>query len=313
MEILLTVLFFVILLSLCIVILLSRIFDMAFAPKRKAIANFRRVPNAPQYKKIEDLMLSHIDKLSSKTFEEINITSYDGLKLFGRYYKREKENVIKIDFHGYRGHPYRDFCGNSIINDKFGISSILIDERSHGNSEGKAICFGIKERYDVVSWVNYAVGRFGNDVKIILSGVSMGAATVLMASELELPKNVVGIIADCPYSSPRAIITRVAQAKNINGKLIFPAVKLSARLFAGIDIDASSPVEAVKHTNIPILIIHGDDDRYVPHSMGKEVFDACASENKVFFTVPDAGHALCYLTDPDGYTSTVKKFLDSIL
>ena len=150
------------------------------------------------------------------------------------------------------------------------------------------------------------------DVKIILSGVSMGASTVLMASELSLPENVIGIIADCPYSSPVEIIKSVAKHRRFNPKLIYPLVKISAKLFAGFDIDSASPVQAVKNTNIPVLIVHGDEDKFVPYHMGRKIFEACASENKRFLTGKGADHALSYFCDVKGYTDAVGEFISSI-
>lgn len=284
------------------------LFYMTFHPQRRNTKNPRRIPGDDQYGPIKDVMLRHIDELEEADCEEIYITSFDGLKLFGRYYKREKPNVIEIDFHGYRGHAMRDYCGGSVISRDGGISSIIVDQRSHGKSEGKAITFGINERIDVQKWVEYAVSRFGKDIKIILSGVSMGAATVLMASELDLP-NVVCILADCPYSSPGEIIRKVARDRNYPDKFLYPFVRLCARLFAHIDIDSSSAIKAVKHTSIPILIVHGDDDRYVPYEMGKAVFEACASEQKQMLTVKNAGHAISYFLDTKEYTDTVNEFV----
>ncbi len=287
-------------------------FFMAFHPQRKNTANPRKIPNDDQYGPIKNLMLSHIDELEALEYEEISITSFDGLRLFGRYYKRETRNLIEIDFHGYRGHAMRDYCGGSVISKKNGISSIIVDQRSHGKSQGKAITFGINERIDVQKWVEYTVARFGKDVRIILSGVSMGAATVLMASELDLP-NVVCILADCPYSSPKEIICKVARDRKYPDKFLYPFVKLSAKIFAKVDIESSSAAEAVKHTNIPILIIHGDDDRYVPYDMGKAVFEACSSEKKQMLTVKKAGHAISYFLETENYTKTVTDFIEAAL
>jgi len=288
------------------------LFYMTFHPQRKHTANPRRIPNDDQYGPIKSLMLSHIDELEALEYEEVSVTSFDGLRLFGRYYKRSRENIIELDFHGYRGNAMRDYCGGSVISRKCGISSIIVDQRCHGKSEGSAITFGINERLDVKKWVEYTVKRFGRDTKIILSGVSMGAATVLMASELDLP-NVVCILADCPYSSPKEIICKVARDRKYPDKLLYPFVRLCAKIFARVDIESSSAREAVKHTNIPILIIHGDDDRYVPYEMGKAVFEVCTSEQKQMLTVKNAGHAISYFLATEEYTKTVTEFVEKAI
>lgn len=286
---------------------------IAFSPMRKIAGDVTKLPGNEQYMAVRPQMLELIGNLEKLDFEGITIESHDGLKLFGRYYERQKPNVIEIDFHGYRGHAQRDYCGGSTISIENGISSILVDQRSHTESEGNVITFGIKERYDVICWVNYVINRFGSDVKIILAGVSMGAATVLMASELDLPKNVVGIIADCPYSSPEDIIRKVTRDKGLSDTFLYPFTELSAKIFAHFNLREASPVEAVKHTNIPILILHGEDDRFVPHHMGKAVFDACASENKTFVSFPNAGHALSYFADTQKYKKAITEFVNSLI
>ncbi|MBR2021162.1 MAG: alpha/beta hydrolase [Clostridia bacterium] len=303
----------ILVLALLLLLFFYILFDMAFAPKRKHTSISRRIPNDDQYGPIRDRMLSNIDKLEALEFEAVTTKSHDGLTLYGRYYKRERENIVEIDFHGYRGHAMRDYCGGCFISKQNGISSIIVDQRSHGNSEGNAITFGIKERYDVVSWIEFALSRFGSDTRIILSGVSMGAATVLMASELNLPENVVCILADCPYSSPSEIIKKVAKDRGFSAKVIYPFIKLSARLFARINLEESSPIEAVKNTDIPVLIVHGDDDRYVPYEMGKAVFDACLSHTKKMLTVKRAGHAISYFLDTENYTKTVSDFVEDAI
>ena len=282
---------------LCFFIFLWVLYCISFSPMKRFVNDPRRIPRNEQYDKIRDEMFILIDELEKEPCEKISTFSYDNLRLSARYYDRGNDSLIEIDFHGYRGHALRDYCGGSKISRQDKRNAIIIDQRSHTDSKGRAITFGIKERFDVLSWVDYTISRFGKDVKIILSGISMGAATVLMASELDLPKNVIGIIADCPYTSPKDIICKVSKDKGLPVKLIYPLVKLSAKIFANADIDAASPIEAVKHTNIPILIIHGDDDRYVPYHMGKEVFEACASENKRFLSVKNAGHGVSFFED----------------
>jgi fermentation-respiration switch protein FrsA (DUF1100 family) len=169
------------------------------------------------------------------------------------------------------------------------------------------ISFGINEKHDCLAWANYVVERFGPNVSILLGGVSMGAATVLMASSLPLPPNVKAITADCPYSSPEAIIRKVARDMKISDKLGYPFIAISARLFGKFSMRDGGAVEAVKHARVPIMIMHGEGDEFVPFSMGREIFDACAGE-KSFLAIPKAGHGLSYFYDTDTYTQAVGAF-----
>ena len=294
-------------------IFLMVLFTTTFAPIRKRSDNYRRMPKNDQYNNIKNEMFGLIDMLEDEKCEKVSINSDDGLKLYGRFYDRGNTDVIEIYFHGYRSHAIRDYCGAGDNARKRGRSAIAVHQRSHGESEGNAITFGIKERHDVLCWIDYAIKRFGKDVKIILSGVSMGAATILMASELNLPENVKGITADCPYSSPKEIICKVAKDKGYSAAISYPFIRLSAKLFAGIDIEEASPIKAVANTDIPILIIHGNDDRYVPYYMGKAVYEACTSKNKKFLTVEGAGHAISFFKDRETYTKTVEEFIDSVI
>lgn len=240
-------------------------------------------------------------------YEKVCITSFDGLKLSGRYYHVKDSAPIEIAFHGYRSHAQRDFCGGSQICLKNGYNLLVVDQRAHGESDGKIITFGINERFDCLAWANYAAERFGENTKIILSGVSMGAATVLMASSLDLPKNVVCIAADCPYSSPSDIIKRVCRQKRLNPRFFYPFIKLGARLFGHFDLEQGSAVSAVSKTDIPILLVHGQADDFVPIEMSRKIFNACRSK-KEFFSVPGADHAMSFIKDKESYTKTVLEF-----
>ena len=251
-------------------------------------------------------------ELLERECESVEITSFDGLKLHGKYYYVSSTAPVEIAFHGYRSAAQRDFCGGSKISLNNGINLLLVEQRSHGQSAKKVITFGIKERYDCLCWANYAARRFGKETKIILSGVSMGAATVLMASNLALPENVCGIIADCPYSSPKEIIKKTCRDRGYPADVIYPFIKLGARIFGGFRLEESSPIKAVRDTEIPVLIIHGEADDFVPCSMGKRIYDACKSE-KYLFTVPEASHAMSYIVDSDGYEKCVKTFFERIL
>ena len=249
-----------------------------------------------------------MEQLKEITAEDVFINSFDGLKLHGRYYHVKDGAPLDIQFHGYNGNAMRDFCGGNKISRESGHNSLLIDQRAHGMSRGKTISFGINERKDCLSWVRYAVERFGEDTEIVLSGVSMGAATVLMASDLGLPKNVKAIVADCGYSSPKAIINKVMRDSGLPDKLMYPFVWLGAMVFGKFNLTESSAVSAVSESDVPILIIHGGADDFVPCYMAEEIYKACRSKKKLLI-VPGAGHGMSYLVDKDLYEKTVKDFI----
>ena len=271
------------------------------------------LPDGEQYMKVREGIEKCVTDMLNRPFEPVTITTFDGKKLYARYYHVADGAPLQIQFHGYKSSAVLDFCGGSLYAGKIGHNALVVDQRSHGKSEGNSITFGVLERKDVLSWIEYARSRFGEDVRIILAGLSMGAATVLMVTDQPLPSNVVGVMADCPYSSPKAIIKKVCRVEmRLPVKPLYPFIKLGARLFAGFDLEESSAVSAVKNTPVPILILHGTGDRFVPCDMSHEIH-ATNPEMITLVTIPDAGHGLCYMTEPKMYEDAMQEFFKKIL
>jgi fermentation-respiration switch protein FrsA (DUF1100 family) len=150
------------------------------------------------------------------------------------------------------------------------------------------------------------IERFGKDTKIVLTGISMGAATVMMAAGEKLPDNVVCVLADCGYSSPREIIRKVIRDMKLP-MMLYPFIRLGAILFGRFDPEECSAIEAVTRCRVPLILIHGEADDFVPCEMSRKVFDACASQKK-FVTIPGAGHGLAFPTDKEGYLKALADF-----
>ena len=250
-------------------------------------------------------------QLKERPCEFVTVTSHDGLKLSGRYYHIKDGAPLDICFHGYRSSALTDFSGGSELSFQMEHNVLLVDQRAHGKSQGRTISFGIQERQDLLRWVDYAVDRFGSDVKILLYGVSMGGATVLMASELALPKSVKGIIADCPYAAPIEIILHVGKKMAIPHWLIRPFAILGAKIFGGFDLMETDAGKAVKYSSVPILIIHGEADGFVPQPMSDIVH--CNPSMITRHTIPNADHGISYLVDTPAYQTYVTEFLKRIL
>jgi fermentation-respiration switch protein FrsA (DUF1100 family) len=131
-----------------------------------------------------------------------------------------------------------------------------------------------------------------------------------MASDLPLPEEVKGILADCGYSSPRAIIKKVCWDMPKYMRVLYPFTSLSAELFGHFDPDAGSAVGAVSNTRLPILLIHGEADGFVPCEMSREIAAACAAPVRLEL-FPGADHGVSYISDPERYSRIVKEFLES--
>lgn len=288
-------------------------YRIAFYSPKKDRERYGAV-NVGQYAPLYQTMSGLIQRLASLPFESITVTSFDGLKLHARYYHIADGAPLQIQVHGYRGHAYRDLCGGHRLAQELGHNVLLIDQRAMGKSQGRNITFGQKEARDCLTWLSYANRRWGEDVPVYLVGVSMGASTVLTATRYDLPDNVRGVIADCPFSSAKEIICKVAKDRGYPTGLMYPFLLLGAWCFGGIVLHkADRPVEVVKHTRCPVLLIHGEEDRFVPCDMSRAIYDACGSEHKQLFIVPGAAHGVSCLVDEVGYKQQVADFIAKTL
>lgn len=243
-------------------------------------------------------------------FVRVQTRSYDGLTLVGHYLPAPKQKGVLLLFHGYRSSWRIDFCCGLEQYQKLGLGLLAVDQRAHGESEGRYITYGVRERRDVLAWADYVNREFGEDTPIFLAGLSMGSTTVQMACGLSLPGNVRGVIADCGFTSPYDILRSVGR-EHLHGFAPL-AVALAipyCRIFAGFDPKACSTVDAQRKNSIPTLFIHGGSDRLVPCEMSQASYRACAAKDKTLLTVPEARHGTSYLVDTPRYEQTVRDFI----
>ena len=309
MEILWILVGVAVFLAAAVLIIAYICFRMAFyVPKNRPVeAEEYPIPDGEVYEPYREQMTNWIREVRTLPHEDMEITSFDGLTLRGRYYEYAPGAPIELMLHGYRGNSERDLCGG--VQRCFALkrNALIVDQRGCGRSEGTVISFGINERKDCLAWVELLIRRFGPDVKIILTGISMGAATVMMASGSDLPENVIGVLADCGYSSAKEIIKIVIRQMKLPTELSYPFVKLGAKLYGHFDLEETSPIEAVRKAKVPVIFYHGEADDFVPCSMSQECFGACASR-KALVTIPGAGHGLSYPKDPETYLQTLFDF-----
>lgn len=251
--------------------------------------------------------------LKMQPVQELTVVSYDGLRLHGRFVPAENAKATILQFHGYRSHYTVDFSASMQYFHDRGYNLLLVDQRAHAQSEGRWTTFGIKERFDVLSWVTYLALMLGEEHPLFLNGLSMGASTVCMAAELELPGNVVGIVADCGFTSPAEILSIMAkQQYHVPGWLATGFLNVFSHLLCGFGLWDSSTPEALAHTNIPTALFHGLSDPLVPCAMSRKAFDACASRKRLT-EFPGAEHGTSWLTDTPRYQAVLEEFMEECL
>ena len=303
-------LFALLLLAVLVLVIAYVCFRMAFfVPKKRPVEKEEYpIPDGDEYLPYRDQMIQWIQQTRALPHEDMEITSFDGLQLRGRYYEYAPDAPIELMLHGYRGESERDMSGGVQRCFSLGRSALVVDQRACGRSEGTVITFGAKEHLDCLAWVDHMIRRFGPDVKIILTGISMGAATVVMASGCDLPKNVIGVLADCGCSSAKEIIKLVIRNRiGLPPDLAYPFVRLGAKLFGSFDPNTASPVQYIKNTKVPVIFYHGDADDFVPSYMSQDMFDACPSRKQIVI-ISGAAHGLSYPKDPDTYLQTLAAF-----
>ena len=275
--------------------------------KDKKSAEEYPIPEGEIYEPWRDKMVAWMKQTRALPHQDFSVTSFDGLTLWGKYYEQTPGAPIELMFHGYRGYAERDLCGGVQRCFALGHNALIVDQRASGDSEGNVISFGINESKDCHTWLKFMISHFGPEVKIILTGISMGASTVLNAAGSPLPENVIGVLADCGFTAPAAIIKKVIRDMKLPENLAYLFVKQGAKLFGGFDLDEIAPIEALRYCTVPVIFFHGEADAYVPCEMSRHNYEICTCRKKLV-TIPDAGHGLSYVVAPEYYLQQMRIF-----
>ena len=257
----------------------------------------------------KDKILAGKTWLEGKEKEELHITSFDGLKLKAFFVPHPEAKGTLLLFHGWRSHWKTDFiCALSFYYAQ-GLNLLLVEQRAQNGSEGKYMTYGVREQRDAAFWVSCMAQKLGREHPLFLGGLSMGAATVLMASDLEFEGNVRGVVADCGFTSPWAIIRKVAsRSKWIPLDVSSALLNVFTRRFAGFDMKEKSTVDALGRTKLPVLLIHGLADDFVPPEMSKENYEACRSPKELVL-VEGATHGMSYVVAPERVKAAIAGFI----
>ena len=261
----------------------------------------------PTSRKVLACRQSHHEEFSSLPFRELEITSFDGLKLKGYLLEGNPKEIV-ICVHGYKSGMEEDFTEKLKIYRDRNTTILLVNDRAHGNSGGRYLGFSEHDRRDVAKWVD-KLNEMYDEPRIFLHGVSMGGATVIHCADMKL-KNVCGIVDDCGFNS----ILGISQAL-MNDMYHMPYFPLGyiawfwAKVLCRVDFNRSIGEKCVENSGVPILFIHGKEDHYVPARMSESMYRRCTSPKELHL-IENCGHAAAYICAPDEYTAAVYRLMD---
>lgn len=267
--------------------------DKLYDPKREELF-IRRQPEEESFPRLKACS------------EVVSIISSDGLNLKAYLHRNTDNHNYMIFMHGHSDTPKMSspFAMHFV---DMGWNVLVPGQRGHGWSEGNFIDMGAFARFDCRQWIEF-ITDMDKDAKIVLFGVSMGAATVMMTTGLEIPSNVICCIEDCGYTSVYEQMKDSVEKLGLPAGIVMTISRILSKMKFGYDIKEISPLEAVKKSRTPTLFIHGAKDDYVPFWMQDKLYEAAACQ-KEKLVIQSAPHAVSAFHEPEKYWNGVDTFV----
>lgn len=282
---------------------------------RKQLTNLSELPDDKlmEYAKINDEVR---EWLKEQELEKVCIRSIDNLTLRASVLMSKKQtDKFAVLFHGYRSRGLESMAQYAKIYYDMGFNVIIPDARAHGESDGKYIGMGVLDRFDCLRWVEYINGAYGKTSRIVLHGASMGASTVLMAAELfKDDDNVMAIVADSAFTNAWEVLS--LELKKYFKIKFLPILQVADEICkrtAGYSFKDGDARKSLANSHIPVMLIHGSDDKLIPLQMTYDNYDLCAAEKKELFIAEGAGHVCAHYEHKDEYERRLKRFIDGCL
>lgn len=286
------------------------LFSYACTREDFCLDNDEAVKNGPYWKYVDDIRAGR-QWIEGHPHEMWEMESRDGLKLRAIFVPAENARGTVILAHGYHSNFLVDFSPVFDVYHQKGLNLLLPYQRSHGQSEGRYITYGVKESGDMRRWIDQVNTRVGRK-PILCSGLSMGASTMMYLSGMELPENVKAFVVDCGFTSPKEIISYVFQHRyHLPAWPFLWAADLCARCFAKFRLNECHSVDTLARNKRPILMVHGLADTFVPPEMTDRGFAACGGDKQLLL-VENAGHGLSFWVDQERYLKQLDQIIEKV-
>ena len=260
-------------------------------------------PEDEDYVRMFDQGLAWNEKYRDRV-KETEVTS-DGFRLKGEYFDfGGKSAVIIIPgrtesllYSYYFAEPYR----------AMGMNVLVIDNRSHGLSEGRYVSLGFKEYRDILAWAKLLHEEFGNE-SVVLHGICIGSSVALFALvSPDCPDYVRGMTVDGMYVNfyESFRLHMIEQRRPL-----FPflwIVMWYLKIFAGADAMHDGPEKRMPLLTKPILFLHSCEDGYSLPEKAELLYNLCTADKKLVW-FPTGAHSRLRINHQDEYDRAVVDF-----
>lgn len=276
--------------------------------------NIYTMSSKSKYYPYQQKFIQGIEWYNTIEKEKIYVTNDRGLKLVGKLTKqnrKEKPNIV-VFFHGWHDSGENEIsCAGIPLLYKEGYDILIVDQVSHGESEGNIITIGVLEQTDVLLWVKKINEIYNNNCNIILSGMSMGANMVMLASNKEM-NNVRAIIENCGFTNAYDVLKYASKSKyNISG-FTFAFINIFFIIKTKLSLKKFDARKTLNNSLYPVLFIHGKSDPTVPYQMAIDLYNSCTNKKEILI-VEEAIHLTSRLTRQDKFDEVMLSFLNKYL
>ncbi|MFW5889281.1 MAG: alpha/beta hydrolase [Bacillota bacterium] len=259
------------------------------------------------------------DELNKETYnwykeipkDDVYVKSYDNLKLHATYIPShdKKSEKLAIVLHGYKSSSY-DLITICKMYSDLGFKVLLIDQRGHGKSEGKFTTMGHYEKYDLKKWLHYCTRSYGQNIRILLHGVSMGAATIALAVNFKESKNINLLVLESCFTNFKASLKLSTKIKFY--RIFLWGISFFTLIFHKFLLSEINPLKELKNACIPTLIVHSENDRVISEAMSKKIYENINAQIKDIITIKDSKHALAFSINKKHYIEKVVEMTDLV-
>lgn len=265
------------------------------------------IPDDTEYKRMFDIGLEW-EKKNHAAKSDVSILS-DGYRLAGEYFDFGFRKAVIIIPGRMESCLYSYFFAEPF--QQAGYNVLVIDNRSHGLSEGKRCSLGFKEYRDIIRW-----GTFLHDEKgiesVILHGICIGASTALFALTSDTcPDYFRGMIAEGMYTTfAESFKNHMIEDKRPLFPL-FMATMAQIRILSGANVVSDGPIKRIDRLTQPILFLHSREDIYSLPEKAQILYDKCNADKQLIWFDKGA-HSRIRINNTAAYDDAILKFLVAI-